>query len=350
MKRRFFLIGLIFIIGASAFCLDPVEMFGKPWEELAREQRRAFWRKRTYLEYEPSGKPTIEHIDHYIQIFKDKNIFDPKVLVFAVKAENRGGTITLTGEVLFPNHKTGVERVLGILGFEKIENLIRILPDSALGERGFAVATAPVVSLNRNPGEHSEQLNQVVKGDPLRLLKPDETGAFFLIQTPDAYIGWVDGKDITRMTLKEWSALRKSKKSYEESRRKIMSIARPLMGVKYVWGGITEEGVDCSGLTQYIYKKVGIYLPRDADEQSNVGMLVGFPGYLDNLRPGDLLFFHGRTGRISHVAISLGGGDLLQSTHSEGVHEASIDPESPKYQERIAERIITARRVVEDGF
>ena len=351
MKRTITVSILIFLLSFSALALDPVTMFGKPWEKLSRDQRREFWRKRTLMEYEPDGNPTMENLDRYIDVFKDRTVFDDKVLVFDVNAENKAGTITLTGEVLFPNHKAGVERVLNTLGFEKIENKIRILPNKeSLGEKGFAIVTEDVLSMTKNPREFSEQVNQLLKDFPVRLLKPDETGKYFLIQGPDAYIGWVYSEGINRMPLKEWADFRKVRKDDTEARKKILEICKPIMGVEYVWGGISEKGLDCSGFTQYVYRKFDVALPRDADEQSNVGALVGFPGYRHNLRPGDLLFFCSSTGRIGHVGLSLGGDLFLQSKGRDGVHMSSFDPESPIYDESGDERFILARRILMDEF
>jgi len=349
MKRLLFILFVI-SISITGFSQDPVAIFGKPWEQLTREQRRFFWEKRTIRAFEPSGKPTLERIDDYIRIYMEKNIFDPKVTVFDVRAEEKGGTITLTGEVLFPRHKSGLERVFGILGFDKIENNIDLLPESSLFPKAFGVVIPEAASIKRSPMERSEQVNQVLKDGPVRLLKRHESGKFFLVQGPDAYIGWMDSENIRRMTLVEWIRHRKIERDDSASRKKILDIAAPIMGIPYVWGGITEEGMDCSGLTQYIYRKRGLFLPRDADEQSNIGELVAFPGYMQNLRAGDLLLFCGGSGRISHVAISLGGADYLQSSGKPGVHLSSFDPDSEYYDDRTAEKFIFARRILRDGF
>jgi cell wall-associated NlpC family hydrolase len=121
------------------------------------------------------------------------------------------------------------------------------------------------------------------------------------------------------------------------------------MGTKYVWGGLTGRGLDCSGFTNRLYHMIGVNIPRDADEQSAVGEIVGFRGYLDGLLPGDLLFFLGGSGRVSHVAMSLGGMDFINSTHPE-VKLGSLDPQSPYYNARVGERFAFARRILPAGF
>ncbi|MBN1902689.1 C40 family peptidase [Candidatus Sumerlaeota bacterium] len=347
MKRFLCLLFLLLSISVFAQPLDPGEIFNKPWEEVTREERQEFRRRRTIANYEPSGKPSRDRIDYYIRIYKSMNVFDPKITVFEVKAEDNGTTVILTGDVLYSQYKSGLERTLNSLGFDQIENNINVLPDSDLGKMGFAVVTASSTGIRRNPSERSEHMNEVVKGDGLRLLKSDETGEWFLAQGPDAYIGWVAAADLKRMELKEWAKHQKISESDHALKEEIEKIVEPILGIPYVWGGVTDKGLDCSGLTQYVYKRLGINLPRDADEQSNVGELVAFPDYMENLRAGDLLFFSG-SGRISHVAISLGGLDFYESVNRSGVRFSSFDPDSPAYNNRSDERFVFAKRILRE--
>jgi cell wall-associated NlpC family hydrolase len=135
----------------------------------------------------------------------------------------------------------------------------------------------------------------------------------------------------------------------ERSRKKIMQLAQHIMGVKYIWGGSTDRGLDCSGFTNHMYGLIGVNIPRDADQQSAVGKIVAFRGYFDNLLPGDLLFFLGRTGRVSHVSMSLGGLDFIHSSNPD-LKIGSFDSESPFYEARYKERFAFARRILAEGF
>jgi len=79
--------------------------------------------------------------------------------------------------------------------------------------------------------------------------------------------------------------------------------ARQHLGVPYKHGGIDPRGFDCSGLTYYVYNRLGRELPRSAAQQSKKGRRIN-PRHL---RPGDLVFFSTGKGReVTHVGIYLG--------------------------------------------
>ena len=85
------------------------------------------------------------------------------------------------------------------------------------------------------------------------------------------------------------------------------AIASGLTGIWYRWGGSSPSGFDCSGYTSYVYRKMGIRLPRTAAAQQAYARRVSQP------RPGDLVFFGSPA---HHVGIYAGGGMMYDSPRS----------------------------------
>ena len=90
----------------------------------------------------------------------------------------------------------------------------------------------------------------------------------------------------------------------------VVATARRFMGVPYLWGGMSAQGLDCSGLVSQVYSANGVTLPRDADLQFDDPNAV--PVDKAQLRPGDLVFF-GRS-KVTHVGIYAGDGRFIDAT------------------------------------
>jgi len=91
-----------------------------------------------------------------------------------------------------------------------------------------------------------------------------------------------------------------------------LEAAESRLGMPYVWGGDGPTDFDCSGLVQWSLARAGVVMPRVAAEQALTGPTVP----LRELEPGDLLFYHTdptAPDYISHVAIYLGDGEMLQA-------------------------------------
>ncbi|MEI3395852.1 MAG: SH3 domain-containing protein [Clostridia bacterium] len=97
----------------------------------------------------------------------------------------------------------------------------------------------------------------------------------------------------------------------------VVAYAKTLLGCKYVYGGTTPSGFDCSGFTQYVYKHFGVNLNRTAAAQYSNGKSV------TSLQAGDLVMF-GKSG-ISHVGIYIGGNSFIHAANpSKGVRIDSL--------------------------
>jgi gamma-D-glutamyl-L-lysine dipeptidyl-peptidase len=87
--------------------------------------------------------------------------------------------------------------------------------------------------------------------------------------------------------------------------------AMQFLNSPYIWGGRIPSGIDCSGLTQLVYKIHGIAIPRDSSQQSEAGQVLSF---LEEAAPGDLLFFDNELGKITHVGIFLSEGLVIHAS------------------------------------
>jgi len=124
-------------------------------------------------------------------------------------------------------------------------------------------------------------------------------------------------------------------------KQKLLEDAKYFKGGKYVWGGTTPEGFDCSGYVQYLYKKHNINLPRTAWAQSKKGTTVE----IDDLQKGDLLFFLTDKKRgipVTHVGIYMGEGKFIHAaSKKKGIIISSLTHGS------YARTFVSAKRVVD---
>ena len=204
----------------------------------------------------------------------------------------------------------------------------------------------PVTDLRAQPDEAAERVDQAQSGERLTIL--GESNGWAYVQGEDLYLGWVDRRHIRMETdpsrellvARHGAPVRRDPRDESEvigevgpgiacgrvdggfafcgagwvavadtipddrlpqrspTPDDIVTTAGSFLGVPYLWGGTSAHGIDCSGLTQRVYRLNGVGLDRDADQQA----LAGRP--VDRARPGDLFFFGDE--RVTHTAIATG--------------------------------------------
>jgi len=89
--------------------------------------------------------------------------------------------------------------------------------------------------------------------------------------------------------------------------------AKSFLGTPYVWGATGPSTFDCSGFTQWVYRDLGINIPRVSRDQAKVGEYVRY----EDLQRGDMVFFDTkkhRSGKVTHVGIYLGNHNFIHAS------------------------------------
>ena len=123
---------------------------------------------------------------------------------------------------------------------------------------------------------------------------------------------------------------------YLTTKDSIPDTAMRFINSPYIWGGRLPSGIDCSGLTQLVYKIHGIAIPRDSWNQAEAGKTVDF---IDSTEPGDLVFFDNERGRISHVGMILSRGLVIHASGRVRIdridHQGIYKPEKKGYSHKL---------------
>ena len=223
------------------------------------------------------------------------------------------------------------------------------------------------------PSMDSQTICDLVGGDLLRLagvstydgkvLKRALKGKWVNVMLPSGRTGFVPSEQLKihdgfrSIAIGEGSAESISPETTEA----IIAQAEKLLGVPYLWGGMSAKGVDCSGMVRIAHIMNGILLPRNASQQVKCGDKIEIPreegqhGYdreeameaVKNLQRGDLVFFgtpatDEKPMRITHVGIYLGDNKIIHSSHRVRIN--SLIPGDADYYEN-AHRLVAAIRL-----
>lgn len=223
----------------------------------------------------------------------------------------------------------------------------------------FGICSLSVIPLMSEPSHRSEIVSQILFGEHFTVL--EERGDWTQIQTePDHYNGWILNSQFNVLSVPDFQSLNSqpvftsldliqviemesniipivlgsnlpfyahgkgklSNATYSfegqtqntsETNGSQMLIDNAMMylNAPYLWGGRSPFGIDCSGLTQMVYKMSGISLKRDSSVQSEQGKAIHL---LDETHAGDLAFFDNDKGAISHVGILISPDKIIHAS------------------------------------
>lgn len=212
------------------------------------------------------------------------------------------------------------------------------MPEGYIAAPKF-ICTADYSHVLESPSKSAGRLSDLVMGDLLRDAGQRKSG-FQKVLLPDGREGWVARKDLMDFSI--WAKTRKP------TAENIISTAKLFTGVPYLWGGNSVKGFDCSGLVKLAYFMNGVILPRNSSQMVRLGIDLDvshvLEGDFSTLREGDLLFFGNKeTGRVSHVALYIGGGRILHA--SQVVRNNALTGTGPDTYEN-AWRLLYGRRIL----
>lgn len=225
----------------------------------------------------------------------------------------------------------------------------------------FGIINLSIVPVRSEPSDRSEMVTQLLFGE-LLAIEEQRNGWAAIRNVYDNYEGWMDLKQICLIDEEEFNRLNKYPPCYVNdlvevvhdlgtydvipvmmgslirnlqenvfivgdrkfeytgqyicsgegvSLQSVLEHAMMFVNTPYLWGGKSPFGIDCSGFVQLVYMLSGVYLLRDSSEQAGMGEHISF---LDEARPGDLLFFDNSEGEIVHVGIYLQNQEIIHAS------------------------------------
>lgn len=175
----------------------------------------------------------------------------------------------------------------------------------------IAVVNTQTLKVREEPNTDSIVITLIPQEEELEVVEIMDNGwVKFLLDDEEAYVSG-DYVDVEERLEK---AVTLTELMYGQGvsnvRVDLVQYAKQFVGNPYVWGGTSlTKGADCSGFTLSIYKKYGVSLPHHAASQAQMGTKVDY----NSAQPGDLVFY-AKNGRINHVAIYIGNGQVIHAS------------------------------------
>ena len=178
--------------------------------------------------------------------------------------------------------------------------------------RNMAKVTTNSLRVRSGATTDSQVLSSVSKDEELVVL--EELDGWLKVEVED-FTGYVAREFVTtEIKLKTGNTMKELTygDGVSDVRVDLVNYALQFVGNRYVWGGTSlTKGVDCSGFTMKVYQKYGISLPHYSGSQPSYGKKIT----RSQLQPGDLIFY-ASSGRIDHVAIYIGNGQIVHAANS----------------------------------
>ncbi len=200
------------------------------------------------------------------------------------------------------------------------------------------ICTVSVAAIRAEQSHQSEMTSQLLYGETVEILQ--NKGKFVKVKMHfDGYEGWIDSQQIVEISddyfnERKTELVANTVQMYNTSQGPILlsmgsevnsektdpvflnletmtATAKQFLNVPYLWSGRSFFGIDCSGFVQLIYKAHGISLPREAQQQSEIGEVLSF---VEESKPGDLAFFEDEEGRICHVGMMLADHEIIHAS------------------------------------
>lgn len=198
-------------------------------------------------------------------------------------------------------------------GYVKSEFLLSGWPAKKRAEE--VLATVAVVNtdnlkVREQPNTDSEVITMVPDGEELDVVEAGDDWVKILIDDEENYVSaeYVDVQEKLNAAITMTELL--YGQGVSDIRVDLCQFAKEHVGNPYVWGGTSlTKGADCSGFILSVYKNFGISLPRTSGSQAGAGTKIT----MAEAKPGDLIFY-AKGGRINHVALYIGGGQVVHAS------------------------------------